>query len=149
MGFLNGGLKRKKVINGIISCHFATFYMFLEQEVALFTYLTYFHICFPSLCIFLCLLQIPGFCRLSFHADWRFSFISQLLFKTTKSPRSPLNPFLLELFDKILFILSSQQAGSCVLFSSSSFLPMLFYLNAMFSSLDFPKIRLSVKVVMY
>ena len=44
-----------------ISCHFATFYMFLEQEVALFTYLTYFHIYFPSLCIFPCLLQIPAF----------------------------------------------------------------------------------------
>ena len=27
----------------------------------------------PIFCIFPCLLQIPGFCRLSFHADWRFS----------------------------------------------------------------------------
>ena len=27
----------------------------------------------PIFCIFPCLLQIQGFCRLSFHADWRFS----------------------------------------------------------------------------
>ena len=57
--------------------------LLLEQEGALFTYLTYFYIHFPSLCIFPCLLQNPWLLSIVFSCRLKI-LLSELLFKTSK-----------------------------------------------------------------
>ena len=70
-----------------ISCYFVTFYMLLEQEAALFTYLTYFHIFTSHLFAY-----FRAFCKSRAFVDWLFMQIEDSPLSLncfSKQPRAP------------------------------------------------------------